>query len=152
MSNATMEAPGTGKIKFREMTPEQKKEYYAAGKAKREARKSNKWKAPAGASYVDEHGKFTFTVAPPEYDAKTFADLEESDFAREDMFVDYRAGLLEHRAAKLRSEAEAIRKGGPRLKGGAKKLLAIQQKFEALKASLIAEGIDVESVLASLKG
>jgi len=150
MSNATMEAPG--KVKFRDMTPEQKKEFYAAGKAKREARKANKWAAPAGASYVNEDGRFTFTVAPTEYDAKTFADLEESDFAREDIYVDYRAGLLEAKAAKLRAEAEAIRKGGPRLKGGAKKLLAFQQKFEALKASLIAEGVDVESVLASLKG
>jgi hypothetical protein len=142
---------GKKSVAFKDMTPEQKAEYYAKLKAKREARKENKFVAPKGADYVDSAGKYTFTINPQGYDPKLHADFSEEDFAREDIWLDYRAGLLETRAAKLRAEAESVRKGGPRLKGAAKKLANYQAKFEALKASLIAEGVDVDAVLASIQ-
>lgn len=148
MSTATLDKPK--RVPVKDMTPAQKAEYYGKLKAKREERKSNKFAPPAGASYVDDKGKFTCTINPSGFDAKIHADLVEADFAREDIWLDYRAGLLETRAAKLRADAETVRKGGPRLKGDAKKLLAYQEKFEALKASLIAEGVDVDAVLASI--
>ena len=150
MSTAVENGQKVKRPAFKDMTPAQKAEYYAELKAKRDQRKENKFSPPKGADYVDSAGKYTFTIDPAGYDQKIFADFVEEDFAREDIWLDYRAGLLEKRAAKLRHEAETVRKGGPRLKGDAKKLLAYQQKFEALKASLIAEGVDVEAVLASI--
>ena len=150
MSTATAVAEKPKRTPFKDMTAEQKAEYYAQLKKKREERKENKFAAPAGADYVDSAGKYTFTINPAGYDPKIHADFVEDDFAREDLWLDYRAGLLEARAAKLRAEAETVRKGGPRLKGTAKKLANYQAKFEALKAQLVAEGVDVDAVLASI--
>jgi hypothetical protein len=150
---AVLEAPAkTKRPKFVDMTPQEKEQYYAELKAKRDAKKANKFVAPPGAAYVNAEGKFTFTEAPAEWNSKAQADFIEEDFASEDIWLDYKAGTLEKRAAALRKEAEMVRTGGPRLKGDAKKLVAYRQKFEALRASLQADGVDVDAILASIVG
>ena len=78
---------GKKSVAFKDMTPEQKAEYYAKLKAKREARKENKFVAPKGADYVDSAGKYTFTINPQGYDPKLHADFSEEDFAREESGV-----------------------------------------------------------------
>ena len=152
MSTATA-AMGVEKKKrpaFKAMTPAEKAIYYGELKEKREARAANKFVPPAGASYINEDGLMTCTITPEGWDGKVHADFVMADFAAEHYYLDFRAGLLEAKAAKLRLDAETSRKGGPRLKGDAKKLLAYQEKFEALRKSLEAEGVDVSAILAGI--
>lgn len=86
---------------------------------------------------------------PADFDRKKFKPLKKKDFKNEADFLELRATNLEEAAKRLRDEAKAVRAGGGKDKGKAKRLVAMTKKMADLKASLEAEGIDVAALLAA---
>ncbi len=89
---------------------------------------------------------------PADFDAKKHKPLGRKDFANEGKYLIRKAEHLEKLAAAYRHEAETgERLGGVKDKGRAKKLIKLNEQFEALKNQLAAEGIDVATILAGLQ-
>jgi len=92
------------------------------------------------------------TEWPKDYDRKVHKPLQRKDFANDSIFLIKRAEEHEEAAKRLRHEAETgERLGGVKGdKSRAKKLIKLSEQFEALKAALSQEGIDVASILAGI--
>jgi hypothetical protein len=137
--NATKENPNKGK-------PSAAAPGTVDEKAKKE--KVKKEKIPRVPYPVPEGGLADW---PTDFDAKKHKPLGRKDFAKESVYLLKKAEHYEKMAKDLRHEAETgERLGGLKDKGRAKKLLKLQEQFDALKASLQSEGIDVAAILAGL--
>ena len=84
---------------------------------------------------------------PTDFDSKKFKPLKKKDFKSEATFLELRADNMEAAAKRLREEAAAIRAGGGKDKGKAKKLVNMTRKLAEMKAAMEAEGIDVEALI-----
>lgn len=91
-----------------------------------------------GAAYIDASGKFT--SMPTEFDRKKHKPLSRKQFADEALFLNLQADEFERRAKRLRKQADDVKAlGGLKDKAKAKKLLTLQAKMAALRASILAD-------------
>lgn len=88
---------------------------------------------------------------PEDFDPKKHKPLKRKDFKDEAVFLEIRADQMEAAAKRLREEAKAVRAGGGKDKGKAKKLIAMQKRMAELQAQLTADGVDVEALMKSLE-
>jgi hypothetical protein len=95
-------------------------------------------------------GDEKLVAVPADYDPKKHKPLRRKDFKDEAVFVDMQADRAERAAKRLREEAVAIRAGGGKDKGKAKKLIAMQKRMAEMQAQLEADGVDVAALLASV--
>ena len=95
--------------------------------------------------------KLTSPETPEGYNTSKHKPLSKSDFSEEYIYLQYKAGEYERKAAKLRSEAETIQKlGNASDRKQAKKLMQMQQKMAELARELSADGgIDLASILGA---
>jgi len=92
-----------------------------------------------------------FTEIPADYLTTKHKPLSKSDFVNEAAFFIARAVRLENKALAYRRQAEDCGKlGNVKDKKQAKKLLDMQRRMSEIKASLAAEGVDVEALLATM--
>jgi hypothetical protein len=90
------------------------------------------------------------TALPTGLDAKLHKPLKKKDFQDEPLFLEYQATLLDEKAKSLRSQAEKLRSVGSTASSAkAKTLVKMQQRMAELMAQLKAEGMDVDTLLAS---
>lgn len=95
---------------------------------------------------------YPFKALPEDFDFATMKGLKKKDFATDAAYYEYRAKELEARAAKFRTQAEEAKKMGTGTeRKNAKRLVKLQEKMAELKAQLSAQGVDVESLLKTLK-
>jgi len=101
---------------------------------------------------VNEDGLFT---AVPEYEIAKFRPLTKSDFASTDVFLDYRATILEFKsktlaesAQNMRTKADRLRKFGDEdTRKKVEKAARLRKQFAALSATLADDGIDINELL-----
>lgn len=85
------------------------------------------------------------------YTRKIHKAVKPSDFVSKPEAMRFQAVLFEKQAAKFRRDADRFEKMGSILDNKkAKRLLALQNQMEALKASLAADGQDINALLASM--
>lgn len=95
---------------------------------------------------------YPFKELPGDFDFATMKGLKKKDFATDAAYYEYRAKELEARAAKFRTQAEEAKKMGTSAeRKNAKRLVKLREKMDELKAQLAAQGVDVESLLNTLK-
>ena len=97
----------------------------------------------------DEKGNGTVKLkeGPSDFDATKHKPLKPTDFEDEAVFLDWRAESLEKRAAKMRRQAEQLRKfGSMEDRAKVKKLMDMKAKMAELAAQLAAEGINMEDI------
>lgn len=103
-------------------------------------------------SFLNEgDAKLTTPVTPEGYSTAKHKPLKKSDFECEYIYLEYKANEYDRKAAKLRAEAETIKKLGnatDRVK--AKKLMGMQQRMAELARELAAEGsVDLAEILGA---
>jgi len=103
---------------------------------------------------LDAEGEaIKLTEWPADWDTKAHQPLKKTDFVNDAVWYDNRAETLEKQAAENRKLAEQSRAlGSTEDRKRAKKLLDMQKRFEALKASLAEEDVDVDAILALAAG
>lgn len=117
------------------------------------AKKESIKRVPHPALKADEKGKATVQLDdfPADFDPKVHKPLRRGDFKNEAPFLERKATELEARARELRREADEARKLGSQAdRAKAKKLRAMMDKMEEIKAQLKAQGIDVDAVVKDL--
>jgi hypothetical protein len=100
---------------------------------------------------LNAEGKAVALAAvPTDWDRKVHKNLVRKNFASEDLFLDYRASMLETEAADLRKRAEVTRSlGSTAERAKAKRLMQMTKRIEELKAQLSAAGVDVSALLTA---
>ncbi len=93
---------------------------------------------------------YPFSEEVPEgYEFGKFAPLKKRDFKEEHIYTLHRAADFEHRALKMREEAEKIKAlGGTKARSKAKRLIKLREQFTALSEQLKLSGIDVDVLLS----
>ena len=102
---------------------------------------------------ADKDGKTTTRLKdfPADHDPKLHKPLTRKDFENEAPFLRKTAAELEARAKKLRAEAEDAEKlGSASQRAAAKKLRAMFDKLNDLRAELEKDGVDVGSIMGNL--
>lgn len=90
-------------------------------------------------------------AVPADFDPKVHKPLGRKNFKNEAVWYELKAQELEKKAASLRVEATNIGKlGNVKDRAKAKRLLDLQKRMAELSESLVAEGVDVEALLATL--
>ena len=120
-----------------------------AAKPKKEKKKKASKPIFEGVDSTDE-AVYPFSAEVPEgYVFGKFASLKKRDFKEEYIYTLYRAAEFEHRALKMREEAEKIRSlGGTKARSKAKRLIKLREQFAALSEQLKNSGIDVDALLS----
>ena len=103
---------------------------------------------------LDGNGKLK--VVPAEWDGVLHNGLRKADFAEEFTFKTWKADQLESKIQKdqakllgLREEAETIKKfGDPKKRSQMKRAMRLTDQLSKLREQLMADGIDVDSLLS----
>ncbi len=89
------------------------------------------------------------TEWPSDFDEKKFQPLKRGDFKDERIWLAKRAERYEAAAKEAREEIEIITQNGPGSNKKAIKVQKLQSELDALKELMIANGMDVEALLAA---
>lgn len=118
-----------------------------------EAKKAKKVKRNAYPGLFNAAGEvIKLEAVPTDFDSKAFVPLKKRDFKDESLFLEHNANLLEAKAKSLREQADKMRKlGNSASSGKLKTLLKMQDRMAEIIASLKAEGLDIDSMLAEKK-
>lgn len=91
-------------------------------------------------------------AVPSDFNHKAHIPLKKKDFKDESLFLEHNANMFELRAKSLRNQAEKLRKlGNSASSGKLKTLLKMQDRMAEIIASLKAEGLDIDTMLADKK-
>lgn len=114
--------------------------------------KARKPVAPKVALIGADDPKLTHNDARLEsYTRKIHKAVKPSDFVSKPEAMRFQAVLFEKQAAKCRRDADRFEQMGSIMDNKkAKRLLALSNQMEALKASLAADGQDINALLASM--
>lgn len=101
------------------------------------------------------NGDGLLTAIPDNYDSKEHLAPKRADFASEDLFLEFKANEFESRAeglatkaARLREQAETIRKfGDPEQRKKVAKFQKMQAQISELQKALEAEGISLDELM-----
>ncbi len=102
---------------------------------------------------VDEDGAPTVKLKeiPEDWETKKHQALKRAYFQEEWMFFEFKAQQFDAKAIEYRKESEESKAlGNSEDRAKRKKALAMAKRLETLKAELEADGVDVESLLASV--
>lgn len=128
------------------------KDQSAKGKGKKEKVVRVDYPGLFGEDTGDGPERLKLTAIPEDYNSKIHKPLKRSDFVDESVFLISKAERLEKLAAKLRKEAETVKSlGTTAQRQSAKKLLKMQESMATLMASLAEQGVDVQSLLATVQ-
>lgn len=101
---------------------------------------------------LDEEGKprKRLDAVPADFNPKIHKPLGRKNYKDEGAWLEAKATELEKKAKDLRIEAENSRKlGNVADRANVKRLLAMQKRAQDLAAELLAQGIDVNALLAA---
>ncbi len=94
--------------------------------------------------------KYPFDGVPDDFDASKHSSLKKKDFKLDHMYFTYRADHLEATVKDMRSKAELAKKlGSSKDRAKAKRLVKMQSKMKELREQLVAQGVDVDGILAA---
>lgn len=86
---------------------------------------------------------YPFKTTPEDFDHDKHKPLKKADFAVDHEYILHKAAGFQHRADKLKIEAEEVKKtGGRKQQAGLKRFKKMQEKIAELKQKLEAQGVD----------
>jgi hypothetical protein len=94
---------------------------------------------------------YPFVATPAEFNFVTHKLLKKKDFATDAAFFTFKGDEMRNKATIFDGKAEEAKKmGSSKERAKAKRFLKMRDKMAELKASLEAQGIDVESMLEAV--